>query len=245
LNLQHPKQELSMAGSSGKEFLAVMRKTTSVLFWANEALGIKPSGGSAFFVNTGKALFGVTATHVYEAFEEQAKQNCHLISQVDNLVINLRARLISKGSECDIATFEISPSELAGLEKLPAPWPPFVPPVNKAVLIAGFPAIGTRLNDAGATFGLYYACTSINSRNERDISMVREPDDEVMDVAGKGLPPRFLELGGMSGGPALAVLDSGIVSWALAGVIYECSTNFEIIKAARADLIGEDGIVQG
>jgi hypothetical protein len=119
--------------------------------------------------------------------------------------------------------------------------------VNKIVLIAGFPSVGKRFTESGIlNFGLYHACTSIDSVNDRDISMVREADDEVADLVGKGLPPRGFDVRGMSGGPVIAVLENvGIVSWALAGAIYECSTYFEIIKAVRADLIDENGIVHG
>jgi len=35
--------------------------------------------------------------------------------------------------------------------------------------------------------------------------------------------------------------DLGIVSFALAGVIYEYGYDFEIIRGVRADLIGEGG----
>jgi hypothetical protein len=44
--------------------------------------------------------------------------------------------------------------------------------------------------------------------------MVRPSDDDVVDVEGKGLPPRFFDMGGMSGGPVFAVLENnGIVRW--------------------------------
>lgn len=124
---------------------------------------------------------------------------------------------------------------------------PSFPPVNKTVLIGGFPGVGKRLTGSELTFGLYFAATSVDSVNERDISMVREPDEEMTDIAGKGLPPRNFELGGMSGGPAIAVLDndSGILSWRISGVIYECNPSLEITKAARADLIGDDGVIHG
>jgi hypothetical protein len=48
----------------------------------------------------------------------------------------------------------------------------------------------------------------------------------------------------MSGGPVVTVLDhSGILSFALSGVIYEYGSEFEVIKAVRADLINEDGSI--
>jgi hypothetical protein len=45
--------------------------------------------------------------------------------------------------------------------------------------------------------------------------------------------------------PEKAKLMIGIVSWALAGLICDCGVCFEFVKAARADLLGEDGIIHG
>jgi hypothetical protein len=51
-------------------------------------------------------------------------------------------------------------------------------------------------------------------------------------------------MGGMSGGPVLLVSENnGIVAWHLAGVIYECGSCFEIVKAVRADFISADGTI--
>jgi hypothetical protein len=154
--------------------------------------------------------------------------------------------LISRGAQCDIATFEILPPEFDRLERRAAPWPPSTPPVNKSVLIAGFPGVGKRRSESGIlTFGMLKALTSVDSVSGHDISMLRPPDIEVTDLGGMGLPPRSFDMGGMSGGPVITVLENfGIISFALAGVIYECHTDFEIIKAARADLIGEDGTIR-
>jgi hypothetical protein len=161
------------------------------------------------------------------------------------LEVDLRDRLISRGSHCDLATFVILPSELDQLDRRATPWPPAIPPVNKSVLIAGFPGVGKRRSESGGlTFGLVKALTTVDSVSDRDLSMLRPPDDEVTDVEGKGLPPRNFDFSGMSGGPVVTVLERlGIVSFALAGVIYECSVDFEVIKAVRADLIAEDGSI--
>jgi hypothetical protein len=147
-----------------------------------------------------------------------------------------------------VATFDILPSELTRLERSTVPWPPSIPLVNKSVLIAGFPGAGKTFTESGAlNFGLYHSLTSVDSVSDRDISMIRPPDVEMTDIAGKGMPPRGFDMSGMSGGPVISVLETGagLVSWALAGAIYECGTNFEITKAVRADLIGEDGIIHG
>ena len=229
--LPDPEKSKLMKGDCGRELLKIVERSTAAFFWGNVQSRVMPSSGSAFFVKTSAALFGVTAKHVYEAFEERANHDRSMVCQLNDVAVDLRPRLISKGCDCDVATFEILPSELSRVDRLTIPWPPYIPPVNKSVLIAGFPGLGKRFSQSGIlTFGLCHACTSISSVSDRDISMVREPDDEVADVVGKGLPPRGFDMGGMSGGPVIALLENvGIVSWALAGVIYECGTYFETL----------------
>jgi hypothetical protein len=78
--------------------------------------------------------------------------------------------------------------------------------------------------------------------SERDISIVRPPDNEVLDVHGHGFPERQYDFGGMSGGPVAMLVEGGLIaSWALSGVIYEFQQGLEILKAVRADLITENG----
>lgn len=241
-------KELLVKGPFGKELVNVIEPCVAPLHW-QKAGSSEVASGSAFFVDTGAFVFGITAKHVYDEFVKQVEIDHGVVCQFYNFSLSdLRSRLISKGKDCDLATFEILPSEISRLDRRSVPWPPSIPPKGKAVVFGGFPGIGRRLNASGAVvnFGVLKALTNVDSLSERDISLVRPPDDEVTNVDGKGLLPRGLDLGGMSGGPVLSVLDGvGIVSWALAGVIYECGTEFEIVKAVRADVIGEDGVVHG
>jgi hypothetical protein len=232
----------------GKELINLVEPCVAPLHW-QKAGSSEWGSGSAFFVNTGTALFGITAKHVYDEIAKQVELDRAIVCLLYNFPLtDVRSRLISRGRDCDVATFEILRSEISRLDRRSVPWPPSIPPKGKAVVFGGFPSLGRRLSASGSvvTFGILKASTHVDSLSERDISLVRPPDDEVTDVDGKGLLPRGLDLGGMSGGPVLAVLDGvGIVSWALAGVIYECGTEFEIIKAARADMIGADGVING
>jgi hypothetical protein len=246
--LSDTEEEALMRGPFGTELVNVIQPCVAPLYWQKAGSSDAASSGSAFFVNTGKALFGITAGHVYDAFAEEASLDPGKVCWFYNFPIaDLRSRLISKGRECDVATFEILPSEISRLDRRAAPWPPSIPPKGKSVLLAGFPGIGKRMTASGAlTFGMFKSMTNVDSLSERDISLVRPPDDQVTDVDGKGLPPHDIDLGGMSGGPLFTVLDgAGIVSWALAGVIYEYGAAFEIIKAVKADVIGEDGSING
>jgi hypothetical protein len=88
------------------------------------------------------------------------------------------------------------------------------------------------------------AFAKVDSVSDRDISSVIPSNQTLVDVMGKGLPPPGYDLGGLSGGPVAVLLESGgIMFWSLSGVIYECSSSFQIVKAARADIVGADGAI--
>lgn len=75
---------------------------------------------------------------------------------------------------------------------------------------------------------------------------MRPPREELVDIIGKGLPPDGLDIGGMSGGPIASMEQTpgGIFVWSSLGIIVEGHQSFDIMKAARADLIDENGIVR-
>jgi hypothetical protein len=142
-------------------------------------------------------------------------------------------------------TFGLMRVEIALMKRQAVRWPPSIPPAGTSVVFTGFPGLGTiRTGYRDSTHRDVTFSANLDRVNEFDISVVRPPDSEMVDVFGKGMPPRHIDLGGMSGGPVFSVVEAhGIVSWALAGVLYEYGSDFEILKAVRADLIARDGIV--
>jgi hypothetical protein len=95
-------------------------------------------------------------------------------------------------------------------------------------------------------FSFYLAMGAVENVSDSDISWHKPPNENLQDTLGLGLPPPEYNLAGMSGGPVTALFESpsGIASWALAGIIYECQASWEIVKAVRADRIGADGIIR-
>lgn len=56
--------------------------------------------------------------------------------------------------------------------------------------------------------------------------------------------PRNAELGGISGGPVIALLErNGVHYWGLVGIISEASAQLEHVIAKRADYINSDGTI--
>jgi hypothetical protein len=220
----------------------VMRKSVSVFHWGSSPDNHR--NGSMFFIDTGAGLFGVTAKHVYDDYQVVAAEK-PVRCQIDEIPFDPIERHVSAGARCDVVTFKISNEELRMLDRLTTPWPPVVPEVGKTVLFAGFPGCEKNFSrEASIEVKMYAAKWTVNSVSERDISLVRPPDDEVIDIHGRGFPKREYDFGGMSGGPVVAVIGGGrIFRWALSGVIYELHQSMEILKAVRADCISEDGSV--
>jgi hypothetical protein len=167
--------------------------------------------------------------------------------------------IIDIHEKIDVATFRITPAEVAGIGKTvltghQKTWPPAPPQRDKGIYYCGFPGretIWVSLREI--SFGLAPGSGVASSISDTDISTLIERD-HLIDVMGLGLPPENFDFGGMSGGPMLAVVEhNGLRSWRLAGVIYqgpnpsedeaEAIAGLEIIKARRADFIMPNGML--
>jgi len=238
-------------GEFGRELMRVADGYTSYVFWcAREEDGSLKilSNGTVFFINTGTHVFGVTAAHVVRGYLKSKQEHKKLGCQIGNTPIDLESRLIAINDQVDIATFSFSPDEIKAerkraLEGSQSAWPPAPPEIEKGIFFAGFPGVERqqqRLREV--SMGLYYGAGTATSVSTTDVSCLFERENWV-DTLGQGLPPVGYDMGGCSGGPVFTVVDSrGVMTWRLAGVIYEFpSSSMEILKARRADFILPDG----
>jgi hypothetical protein len=205
--------------------------------------------GSMFFLDCGRGPFAVTAAHVYKQYLEDNQNKRVRGPQLANMAFNLPDRLIAWGEDLgvDIATFRITPAEIAAIGKrsvrgTDGPWPP--PPKERgAVYFGGFPG-GERDHIVGKdfTFGLHSAIVPLTSFTDYQLCCHFDRQYWV-DVRGLGLPPVGYDLGGVSGGPMLQpIFTAGVWDWQLAGVISEAvMADFERITAVRAHFILPDG----
>ena len=119
------------------------------------------------------------------------------------------SRLIAAGTDIDITTFHITAEELRCLRRITTPWPPVIPEVGNGVLVCGLPG-ETRLTPRPGLLDMGYstALMRVDSVTDRTISMMMQPNKEMIDILGIGLPPPSRDIGGMSGGPVAAVVTS-------------------------------------
>lgn len=251
-----------MAGGLGRAELEFATSVCAPLYWImREADGqVRVRNGTAFFLDAGRGVFGVTAAHVLAGLEADRAANTVLAVQLGTeLVLDFEGAhaIIDRNDELDIATFRISAAEVASIGKTPltgaqAAWPPAPPQQGRGLYFSGFAGAGTLwLASNEISFAAAPGGGVADVVGRRDIWTVFNRANWI-DVMGLGMPPERYDFGGISGGPMISVIErNGVRSWALAGVIYEgpnpstqegaAIEGFETIRARRAHFIRSDG----
>ena len=196
--------------------------------------------GTTFFVDAGKGPFGVTAGHVFDGFRDyfEGKDGVCEVG-MRGLKFDLRERLIARGRKVDIATYRIEKAELArlGTTVVREPsWPPGRPREDCGVFYAGYPGRERKLvGPRKIEWGVYGASGMSTAVNEDSIVCQMEREN-ALPVLGLLIPEEGYDVGGLSGAPMFASMESSIVYWRLVGVIYSGGgAMFEHVRAAHAD----------
>ena len=237
-----------------KQYLEIASGYSMPLFWGKSDLAVS-ANGTAFILDTGMRKFVVTAAHVYRSYLEQKHKEEVDFCQLSTLNFDLEKRLISApdSGEVDIATFEISQDEIESiganvLRGSNHSWPPSRPSEGNMIVVSGFPGLERlRKEDDYYSFGYYGFNTPVNTISNRHFGCSLDRK-YWRDALGKGFPPKNYDMGGISGAPVIALIKSeaGLVSWRLAGIVYEAAASDmlgEIMFAHHADLVDLNGIV--
>jgi hypothetical protein len=253
---------LTLAGLGMAE-LELVGSYTSPLIWTIDG-GSRfrhMKGGTVFFLDTGEAVFGVTAAHVVtEFFKDSKTPNVHAaIAAHDKspMRISLGDRIIDANAEIDIATFHVLPDELQYLNKTPLrghvrEWPPKLAEVNGPATYCGFPGVGRRPVEGGISFGAVPMSGIVTSSHETMVSIQIERENLIRVLGDDDMPENF-NFGGMSGGPLIAIVQAEIMrTWRPAGVVIsgpnpgdaadqDFIPGFEVIRARPIHFVKADG----
>ena len=105
-----------MAGGLGEYELRLVTSFCVPLAWReyDHHGAIAPRNGSAFFLNTGARVIGVTAQHVIAGIGSQALAKDHSMPTINGVGIqlDLDAPIIDVHSGIDIATFSVTEDEV-------------------------------------------------------------------------------------------------------------------------------------
>ena len=247
----------------GKAEIEFAASVTAPLFWVlRDSSGERIKNGSTFFLDTGHALFAVTASHVVEECFADSKLPTFVQVMIGGrrgmvLPMHLGDRLIDSHHDIDIATFRITADELEkcghiALTGLQRSWPPRVPEIDCGVTYSGFPGHARTVpTPRNVGFGIFSAATNLTSVNEHSLSMQIERE-RLVQVYGDGIFSEDYDFGGISGGPIIAIVQTPTIrSWIPAGVIIQGPNpttdaaqsiqGFEMIKARPIQYILPDG----
>jgi len=235
-----------LKGLYGREISNLASSYTSAIFWISAASNVETSNGSIFFINCGNGPFAVTADHVYEGYIKNKNIDPFLRCQIGNVPFVPENRLIDRDKELDIATFAIDAKEIKADGKVvhavnPNNWPPKPPDVGKGIFFAGYPkAYRKDKIPEKIEFGTYVGVLTVTSVSESHI-VCQYDRDEIVNMFGNETLPERQYLGGLSGAPLWTLVQTEIFSWRLGGIIYEFSTDYELLYARRPDCISTDG----
>ena len=239
------------------EYLKIASSYSIPIFWGRRrgSTWEVQNNGTAFILDTGAHKFVVTAAHVYQSYLKAKEAGLTDESQLSNIGFEMESRLISipKNNDIDIATFEISDSEISRLGKSVlhgsnSTWPPSKPKEGESIVVSGFPGAERQYRIEHAfSFGVYCFNTPVSSLSSRHIGCSLERK-YWRDIFGRGFPPENYDMGGVSGAPALALekSEAGIVSWRLVGIVYEANASEllgEILFAHHSEFIDKNGVV--
>ena len=252
-----------MSGGLGDYELELVASYCAPLYWAirDEAGSFGSHNGTAFFLDVGDGLFGVTACHVIDGWlTSRATEDAgplRLAGNGTSVLIDFDKTAIAMDRDIDIATFRVAIDEVKSLGKQvltgnQKTWPPAPPQERRGVYYAGYPGLGTRHpSPREAVFGIVRGSGIAHSVSERDVSTQLERGYLTPAKVGEGIPPENFDFRGMSGGLMLTVLQDQLRSWSLAGVIYQgpntsadegqAIAGLEVIRARRAHFILPDG----
>jgi hypothetical protein len=252
-----------MSGGLGDYELERVAGYCAPLYWAvrGSSRSVSSHNGTAFFLNAGEGLFAVTACHVIDGWmASRASEDAgplRLGGDGQSVAVDFDRDGIAMDREIDIATFRISESDVKALGKEvltgnQKSWPPVPPEERRGIYYAGYPGIGTRHpSPREAVFGIVRGSGIAHSVSERDVCTQLEREYLTPARVGEGVPPENFDFRGMSGGLMLTVIQNGLRSWSLSGVIYQgpntsgaegqAIAGLEVIRARRAHFILADG----
>jgi hypothetical protein len=250
-------------GGLGKAELEFIASVTAPLFWIlRRSDGTEQvKSGSVFFLDAGKGVFAVTASHVVEECLNDTRAptfvQCMIGGHGRTAYFHLGDRIIDAHHDIDIATLRVSRNEveltghtvLTGYQKA---WPPRLPEVDRGVTYCGFPGIGRRwLARREISFGCVAMGGIATSSHETTISIQVEREN-LLQVFGDEQMSENFDFGGMSGGPLIAIVQTPTLrSWMPAGVVFqgpnpsndpgESIPGLEIFRARPMHFVRADG----
>jgi hypothetical protein len=251
--VEKAKQEA--AGPLGREMDKFPLRFAKAAFFENLSdveSGQRINNGTVSLVDLGSGKMAITCSHVLEGYREQLKKNNETVFRIGNAILNPLERLIDESPELDLATInlrginikEISLGKEIGASFFqPGTWPPNDVKVGDFIAFGGFPGEWREQTSSGDLIfdSFSSGATAISSINDEYFICQFEREYWVESLGVKnGKDLRVL--GGLSGGPVFLIRgNNGIVYHEFVGIIYQFSTDFDLLYISKAKFINKDG----
>jgi len=219
------------------------------IYWfsiAGDRRGPVLNNGTIFFIDTGAGPFAVTARHVLEGYREAIRAEPRTLCEIGGVGFDLLSNLIAEDRNADIVTLRIDDDALTKIGRVPhvnpRAWPPKPPEIGKGVFFGGYPG-RHRVEGPGVIQWGFAGGLDVATAVHEDHICVQFSREDWVSTA--GLPPPAVgePWGGISGAPLFAVVQNGVVSWRLAGVVTEFGATLEILYASSFSQVGSDGSI--
>lgn len=234
-SISFEKAKQLVQGPLGQVYRAVALSCCAPLLW------FRPSdnpcrilhNGTVTVVRTPKKIFGVTAAHVIEQYNQDFEKAWLRLQLKDKLIEGIR--IIDSCSRRDLATIELDEQIVNTLGLEPLDWPSEPPGEGRGLLAAGYPGNGKmNVEPMQVDWTPFFAITTARTVTEEQITLLISRNEWVNN----SLPERP-DLGGISGGPIIGIFETkaGVAFHRLSGVITE-HPNYETSDFCLERIVG-------
>lgn len=209
------------------------------------------NNGTASLVDLGNGPLAITCSHVIASFRERLREGRPGLFQIGNCRLNPLSQLISESEDLDLAVIGLrgeQAKEITGDGEIgssffrPVYWPPEPVSQGDSIAFGGFPGQWrTQLDFDALEFGTYsIGASGVTTVGDGYFVSQFEREYWVKSLNNRGVD-HLAGLGGLSGGPAF--VQRGL-RFDFVGVIYEFSSNYELLYLRHSGVIGTDGQIK-
>lgn len=255
-----PEKFESLSGQHQNQFREIARRMVElaqsyaipIIFAPPRSIGGELNGATGCILQLTSGYYLITAAHVLRAYQDRLKSGERLNWQVGALPPSDPLSRIAWGRDSrdndtarDIVFLRISAEEAetacgnsSHVATAYRGWPPPMPRVGQPILLSGYPASSRHVDSEGwigaGPYSAMFRVTTIGS----DYLYCQIDHPELISFDGNPLPAPGSNVGGLSGGPVLA-MDHDEMSYPLIGIVTEHSQAYDVLRIATFEDIEE------
>ena len=232
----------------GKALLQEAMRVSTAIYWGTPVRGQTPrirNSGTVVVLDAGQRPFAVSAHHVLEGYRQDLAQDPGLVCYVSNEIYEPLRHIIAEDPRHDLVSLSLSESVFQAVrDKVHvhplASWPPTPPQQGKGVFFGGYRGQDREQHADRLVLGFMGGVGIATAVTEDRVTIQFEREEWVHSETLQEPAPNA-PWGGASGGPVFALVQNGAMSWQLAGIISEFSTEYEILIAHSLRHFRPDG----